>query len=138
MAIFDIAYKKTGGWEGFYSNDANDTGGETVYGVSRKNNPKWAGWKIVDSYKVSGFPGNMKNDKTLPILARELYKSNYWNIIRLSEINNQHLANKLYDISVNKGKGIAIRFMAELTYINSSTVTNEMIKKLNDEKVVNN
>ena len=32
MAIFDIAYKKTGGWEGFYSNDANDTGGETVYG----------------------------------------------------------------------------------------------------------
>lgn len=139
MANFDIAYKKTGGWEGFYSNDPNDTGGETIYGVSRKNNPGWLGWRIVDNYKkLPGFPANMKKDTQLPGLAKELAKNKYWDVLRLTEINNQYLANRLYDISYNKGQGVALRFMADLTLTNSKTVTNEMIKLLNDEKRIIN
>lgn len=135
MAKFDIAYKKTGGWEGFYSNDKNDTGGETIYGVSRKNNPGWLGWRIVDEHKYKpGFPGNLRGNKELPELAKELYKNKYWDVLRLSEIGSQNLANRLYDVSVNKGQGVALRFMNDLALLNSKTVTDNMIKLLNDEK----
>lgn len=139
MANFDIAYKKTGGWEGFYSNDPKDTGGETIYGVARKHNPAWAGWVIVDSYKKQpNFPANMRKETRLPALAKTLYKQKYWNPVRLTEINSQSLANKLYDISVNKSPSVAIRFMSDLTLKPNKSVTNEMIKILNDEKRVFN
>ena len=44
--FIDIVFKA----EGFYSNDIDDSGGETLYGIARNKNPKWLGWKIVDEY----------------------------------------------------------------------------------------
>ena len=34
--------------EGQYANDKEDLGGETYCGISRKFNPSWAGWQIID------------------------------------------------------------------------------------------
>lgn len=51
MADFDKAYFRTCKFEGGYANDKNDSGGETYKGISRVHNPKWGGWKIIDSYK---------------------------------------------------------------------------------------
>ena len=39
------------GYEGNYSNDKDDPGGETYKGISRNMNKDWEGWKIIDSYK---------------------------------------------------------------------------------------
>ena len=39
------------GFEGNYSNDKDDPGGETYKGISRNMNKDWEGWKIIDSYK---------------------------------------------------------------------------------------
>ncbi len=37
--------------EGIWSDDPDDRGGETCFGLTRKNNPDWVGWVDVDNYK---------------------------------------------------------------------------------------
>ena len=37
--------------ESGYANVSGDLGGETYRGITRKNFPKWDGWKIVDENK---------------------------------------------------------------------------------------
>lgn len=135
MAKFDIADKLTSKSEGFYSNDKLDSGGETIWGIARNKNPQWAGWKVVDEYKKKGnFPYSMKTDPNLLRLRREFYIQNYWNKIRGDEINNQSIANYLYDISVNKGISRVIEFISHATGISTPTFSNEQLNYLNDEK----
>lgn len=135
MADFQIAYKRTNIAEGFYSNDPKDSGGETLYGISRKRGAPFPEfWKIVDSYKAKpNFPNNMKADRQLIIMKEGWYKKNYWNPIRGDELRSQNIANQLYDISVNKGAGMAKRFAGKLARTNTLEVTNEVIRRLNDE-----
>ena len=62
MGDFQKAYKELMRVEGFYSMDPSDPGGETIYGISRRNWPKWVGWEIVDLYrKKPNFPEVIKN-----------------------------------------------------------------------------
>lgn len=135
MAKFDIADNLTSKSEGFYSNDKLDSGGETIWGIARNKNPQWAGWKYVDEFKKKGnFPYSMKTDPNLLRLRREFYIQNYWNKIRGDEINNQSIANYLYDISVNKGISRVIEFISQATGISTPTFSNEQLNYLNDEK----
>ena len=135
MADFNIAYKRTNVFEGFYSNHKNDAGGETLYGISRlKGAPFPEFWKIVDEFKkLPGFPGNMKGNRQLITMKTSWYKKNYWDVLLADRLKNQGIANQLYDISVNKGQGVAIRFMGESMGVrNLRTVTNQIIEKLNE------
>lgn len=135
MADFSIAYKRTNRFEGFYSNNPNDSGGETLYGISRlRGAPFPEFWRLVDEFKkMPGFPGNMKGNKQLITMKTSWYKKNYWDLLKGDQIRNQGIANQLYDISVNKGAGVAIRFLGEsLGVKNLRTVTNQIIEKLNE------
>lgn len=140
MIDFELAYKKVMKAEGFYSNNPNDSGGETLYGISRKKGAPFPEfWKIVDQYKQkSNFPENMRKDQQLISMKYSWYKANYWTIIRINELNHQGLAEKLFDISVNKGPGRAGQFMAELAGVKwEGKVTNYIIKYLNEnERIV--
>lgn len=51
MANFKIALDKVLSREGGYINDPDDKGGETYKGISRKYNPDWKGWRIIDNTK---------------------------------------------------------------------------------------
>ncbi|MEG1860854.1 MAG: glycosyl hydrolase 108 family protein [Bacteroidaceae bacterium] len=53
MAIFKIAFKRTEAFEGenIWTNIDGDSGAETWSGISRRYNPKWEGWKILDRMK---------------------------------------------------------------------------------------
>jgi len=96
--------------EGFYSNDKNDPGGETVFGLTRKADPDWQGWAIVDQYKAkSGFPKNLPYD-VLRAMAKEYYKAKYWDYAMLDQFP-ESVAYEMFDIGVNMGKGIAVRFL---------------------------
>lgn len=42
-------------WEGReVHNDPDDPGGQTAWGIARKFNPEWPGWKLVDQGVTSG------------------------------------------------------------------------------------
>ena len=135
MADFKTAFERTNRFEGFYSNDPKDAGGETLYGISRlKGAPFPEFWKLVDEYKQKpNFPNNMKTEPRFMQMIECWYKRNYWDSVRLDEVRSQRIANQLYDISVNKGAGTAKRFAGQLVNINTHSVTDAVLKRLNDE-----
>jgi lysozyme family protein len=49
---FEETYDKvTKMFEGGYADDPADSGGETIFGVSRANFPNWPQWPRVDEFK---------------------------------------------------------------------------------------
>jgi lysozyme family protein len=67
------------GFEGKYSNDPDDPGGETYKGISRKMNENFEGWKIIDNYKGGkNYPNILEEDINLAGMVEGFYKKNYW------------------------------------------------------------
>ena len=54
MANFNESFNITLGYEGGYSNDPDDAGGETYKGISRRYHPGWKGWALIDELKSKG------------------------------------------------------------------------------------
>ncbi|MGV8094526.1 MAG: glycoside hydrolase family 108 protein [Mangrovibacterium sp.] len=105
MADFLLAYKKTSSNEGGYSNDPDDRGKETVFGISRANFPNWAGWKIVDQLKAqnpAGFVSLILANADLKILVANFYRQEFWDKLNCSKMP-QEIADEVYDTSVNQG-----------------------------------
>lgn len=106
MADFNVSYKITSKHEGGYANNPNDPGGETYAGIARKFHPNWAGWKIIDGYKLSGpiaWNTRFKNVQ-LESLVKDYYFQNFWKAqARGHELTNQEVANFIYDFVVNSG-----------------------------------
>ena len=46
-------------------------------GISRKEFPKWEGWKIINSYKEKNIDLKQINDSTLEILVENFYYIKY-------------------------------------------------------------
>jgi len=93
-------------FEGFYSNDPVDKGGETYCGISRKNFPNWLGWIIIDSAKDSKqFLALLKANLKLEQLVRDFYYENFWLKMNCDLIadQSQSIASELFELSVNTG-----------------------------------
>lgn len=118
MANFDIEFDKLILAEGGYVNDPDDTGGETYLGISRKYNPNWSGWKIIDNikkqYGTKNITSRLKSNESLTNNAKSLYKENYWDIMELDDIPSQDIAHQLFDTCVNCGKTTAIRIAQQI------------------------
>lgn len=93
MADFNEAIKIVLNHEGAYINDPDDNGGETKYGICKKYHPD------IDIMSLTVHA------------ASEIYKKEYWNVIRGNEIDNQKIANKLMDICVLIGTKKAVKFI---------------------------
>lgn len=118
MAKFDEEFDKVILAEGGYVNDPDDAGGETYLGISRKNNPKWTGWRIIDNikkkYGTKNITSRLKKDTALNNSAKLIYKQNYWDVLELDDIPSQGIAHQLFDTCVNCGKTAAIRIAQQV------------------------
>lgn len=131
MANFDKEFNKVILLEGGYVNDPDDAGGETYLGISRKNNPKWVGWEVIDDikkkYGTKNITSRLKKDVTLTNSAKLLYKQNYWDVLELDDIPSQGIAHQLFDTCVNCGKTTAIRIAQQVLMM---TITGKWSDKL--------
>jgi lysozyme family protein len=110
MADYKKAIEVTLKAEGGYVNDPNDPGGETYKGIARTRNSKWSGWVNIDLQKnKTGFPKNLENDSDLQEKVLELYEANYWDKIRGDEINDQDIAESIFDFAVNAGPRTSVK-----------------------------
>lgn len=124
MADFKIAIQKTLIHEGGYVNDPRDAGGETYKGVARVDHPNWSGWQIIDEFKnVPNFPRNLESNTTLQQLVVKIYTDGYWKDL-YSQIDNQLIADKLFDMGVLFGVGTAVK-MLQLSLSNGITVVSD-------------
>lgn len=123
MAEYKIAYDITRKHEGGYSNHSKDRGGETFKGIARNFWPEWGGWAIIDKHKRgtgTDFLNAISDDPALQKLVLQFYKINFWDALKLDQIDNQDIANELFDTAVNMGVGKAAIFLQE-----SLNVTNQ-------------
>lgn len=92
-SYFAKALNHTLAFEGIFSNHRNDSGGETMYGVTKEDARDY------------GYLGPMKNLQ-LPT-AEAIYFKKYWepcNLTRVAQIS-QEVANEVFDTGVNMGIG---------------------------------
>lgn len=114
MADFATAYAPLAQYEGGYSNNAADRGGETYAGIARNFFPAWQGWPIVDKWKRSVGTKPSVFNKTLAAipelrsLVEDWYKAEWWDRLGLSTLP-QALAGEIFEQAVNLGKAGAGR-----------------------------
>jgi lysozyme family protein len=99
MTTFEKALKHTLGIEGGYVNDPRDSGGATRYGITENKARAW------------NYVGPMSE---LPLdLAKQIYKADYWDIIRLDEVAelSPAVALEMFDTSVNCGPSVPVKFL---------------------------
>lgn len=125
MADFNTGYKITAKVEGGYANDPRDKGGETYKGIARKIDSSWKGWSYIDAIKnklsASTIDEEAAKNATLQQLVLSYYKVNYWDSLYLDNINDQKMANELYDTGVNMGIGTAARFFQRVLKVATKT-----------------
>jgi lysozyme family protein len=93
MAGFRPIFDELISVEGGYSNDPDDPGGETKYGISKRQYPH------IDI-------ANLTLAK-----AFEIYYQDYWHSIHLDLLDNVDLACELFEQGVNFGQEQAIRHL---------------------------
>ncbi len=122
MADYFEAYKKTMRHEGGYSNDPEDAGGETFRGISRRFNPTWRGWMVIDRMKADKqqhFPSGLLQSRELSNSVQLFYKGKYWDVFAGDEIEDQGLAEEMFDTGINMGTHRAIKFLQQgLSFLN--------------------
>lgn len=108
MSNFAPAIEKTLGHEGGYVNNPNDKGGETNWGIT----------KAVAT--ANDYKGEMKELSLA--MAKSIYKKQYWDKLKLDNVNNQVIAEIAFDIGVNAGVGTAAKMLQEM--VNFMTTDN--------------
>lgn len=109
MANFEQAFQLMIAHEGGYVNDPDDPGGETYKGVARKIHSKWDGWQNVDMRKREpGFPANLDKDVQLQEAIADFYRITFWDKIQGDKIENQDIAESIFDFGVNAGTGTSV------------------------------
>jgi len=101
MANFLTALNLVLKHEGGYANNPADRGGETYQGIARNYNSSWAGWAILD--QIVNKTWNALYDG-LNRHVEAFYKAQYWDRYKLGGIEDQHLANLVFDWLVNSGQ----------------------------------
>ena len=81
--------------EGYYSDDPDDMGGETKYGISQKAYPD------ID-IKALTFDD-----------AKQIYKRDYWNKLQCDSFTDDVIAWELFDFGVNAGVKKSARILQE-------------------------
>lgn len=121
MADFKKSLEKLFPLEGGYVDDPTDRGGETYRGITRKNWPSWKGWGMIDAMKSQpNFPKNLESSKELLDAVPEVYAW-YWNSIAGDKLDDQLIADELFDTGVNTGPSTAIRIAQQaLNFLNKN------------------
>lgn len=99
-SVYEEAFQEVIGLEGGYVNNPNDRGGETKYGISKRQYP-------------------LLSIKNLTVgQARAIYKQDYWDKLRLDKVTSPGIAKELFDTGINMGVTKAIFILQEsLNYL---------------------
>lgn len=91
MADFQKAFDRTIGYEGGYGFDPRDTGGETNWGITKRDYP------------------HLDIKALTKAEAEEIYRRDYWGRLRLDALVDDDVAAEIFDTGVNCGLQTASR-----------------------------
>lgn len=91
MSHFQKVVERTLGYEGGYSNDPNDSGGKTRWGISQRAFP------TIDIE-------NLTRERAI-----EIYKEAFWDPLKLDQVKDIDVAAEIFDTNVNSPNKVAAR-----------------------------
>lgn len=97
--MFEKAFNQLTQLEGAYSDNPNDSGGATKFGITES------------VARENGYNGDMI---LLPLeTAQAIYKKQYWDVMQLDAVAelSYDIAYELFETGVNMGCGVAIKFL---------------------------
>ena len=97
MADFSKALVKLLQLEGGWVHNKDDSGGETNYGITRQ------------TALENGYNGSMKDIPRTKV--EDIYRKIYWDKLRCGDIQDQDIAEELFDTGVNCGTRTAGEFL---------------------------
>lgn len=107
MISFDVAFDYLLPNEGGLTNDPNDAGGMTKYGISLRF-LRACGLRY--DFDKNGIVDESEINNLTLLQARLIYKNEFW-CIEFEKINSQIIVNYIFDMWVNMGKKQAIRIV---------------------------
>ena len=120
---FDVAHEHVCRWEGYWSDDPDDTGGATKYGVSLKF-LKSTGTDINKDGKIN-------RDDVLaitPEIQKALFKHNFWDNLDLDDWPAR-VAIVFYDSSTNAGTTQSIKLLQRVLKVDDDGVFGPQTKQ---------
>lgn len=109
QAIFERALDHVLEMEGGYTDDPQDPGGPTNYGITLAVFAAWRRVKLSDANRISLIRDLKRIDQAT---VREIYRRRYWETAHCAELPAA-IAFMHFDAAVNHGFGTAIRFLQE-------------------------
>ena len=104
MAYFEKAIKIILKYEGGYVWNPDDPGGETKYGISKRQYP------------------NLDIKNLTKKQAKEIYRKDYWNKINGGDINDDDIALQIFDFAVNSGVKRAVKVIQKICWVKEDGV----------------
>jgi len=104
MLSWDTIVNRTLQEEGGYSNDPDDPGGETMWGITKR------------VAMINGFMNDMKNMSRDTAIG--IYFKEYWTKPRFSDLNPA-LGFQLFDFGVNHGQGGATKILQNILKVSA-------------------
>ena len=111
--------------EGFYSNDPNDRGGETIFGIARRRWPGWHAWAIVDSRKTANELETLKANVAFLSAVEDFYRHNFWEPSGADKLGK--IGPLVFDAAVNHGVEQSVKLLQQ-----ALNVLNEQGKRWSD------
>lgn len=100
--LFPVFVKHTLSFEGGYADDPFDSGGKTIFGVSKNNWPD--AFNEIYALAIGG-----RRDDAI-VRAKEFYRANFFNEL-YNYIDDSSLAFKIFDFGINAGKKKAVKLL---------------------------
>lgn len=124
MADFEKAVEKLFIKEGYKSDDKDDSGGLTIWGIASLYFPYEV--KVMASMQ----PEEAKE------YVKDIYKSHYWDKLKGDEIQSQEIAEMLFDMSVNAGVVNTITMMQKTINGIMKRIHNTIIGNLSEDGIL--
>lgn len=118
MANFKEAFDLMIVHEGGYVNDPLDSGGETNLGITDKLDGKVDGLIDIDNNGT----GDVAVSKLSIEDATIIYRTKFWSPIKGDLINNQKVANSIFDFAVNAGVGTSAKLAQRVVGVNDDGI----------------
>ena len=90
---FEIMIRNEGGYR--LHDVTGDRGGQTFAGIARNYHPEWPGWRFIDDKDT--------DNPQITTQVRSFYKQKFWDKVKGDSINDQKVAETLFDFAVNAG-----------------------------------
>lgn len=108
-----------------YVNDKDDSGGETVYGITRRNHPEFKIWNSIDQLPTVREKKAYRANNEEMEEVKMIYYRKYYLKLQCDYFSDDSLSLQLFDMGVNAGVSTAAKLLQEVLGVTKDGIVGE-------------